>query len=223
VQSSARHLLALINDVLDLTKIEAGKRDLHLEPVACREVIAEVIASQLPLALAKGIGLEIDERAQDIVVLTNLRALSQILLNLVNNAIKFTERGGVVVSVRREAGDWRLEPDATTGLQPPASRLIFAVSDTGSGIRHEDQDKLFQVFTQIDASSTRQYEGAGLGLYLSQKLAGLLDGRIDFQSEYGQGSTFTLVLADRRQMQTGPDPEHKLAAPMERNGTWPRS
>jgi len=223
VQSSSRHLLSLINDVLDLTKIEAGKRDLHLEPVACPEVIAEVIASQHPLALAKGIGLKIDERAQDIVVLTDRRALSQILLNLVNNAIKFTERGEVVVSVRLEAGDWGLEPDATTSLQPPASSLIFAVSDTGSGIRHEDQDKLFQVFTQIDGSTTRQYEGTGLGLYLCQKLAGLLDGRIIFQSEYGQGSTFTLVLADRRPIQGGLDAEHNLAAPIERNGIWPQS
>jgi signal transduction histidine kinase len=223
VQSSAKHLLALINDVLSLTRIESGKLNLLLEPLACRELIAEVVALQRPRALAKGIGLEVDERFQNISVLSDRRALGQILLNLVDNAIKFTEQGQVVISVRLETGDWRLGPDVATSLQPEASCLIFSVIDTGIGIRQEDQDKLFQVFTQIDASTTRQHEGTGLGLYLCQKLAGLLGGQITFRSEYGRGSTFSLMLADRGQVRASPDPAHTLAEPVERSRTWPQS
>jgi signal transduction histidine kinase len=239
VQSSAKHLLALINDLLDLTRIEAGKRELRLEPVASREVIAEVIASQRQLALAKGIGLEIDERTQDISLLTDRRVLSQILLNLVNNAIKFTEHGRVVVSVRTEGRGLPTESELpplgvrTEGrglpteseLPPlsPQSSVLFSVTDTGSGIRQEDQHKLFQVFTQVDGSTTRQHEGTGLGLYLSQKLAALLGGQIDFQSEFGQGSTFTLTIADRRPVRAEFEPERALTARIESNGTWPRS
>jgi signal transduction histidine kinase len=181
IQSSARHLLALINDVLDLTKIESGKIELRLVPVVCQEVVREVAAALRPLAEQKGVALEITAPMQDLIVLADRRAVNQILINLVNNAIKFTDSGAVCVDLRRHDADGVMLTE-------------ISVQDTGIGIRAEDQSKLFQAFTQVDSSSTRWHEGTGLGLYLSQRLAGLLGGSITFRSEYGAGSTFTLAL-----------------------------
>jgi protein-histidine pros-kinase len=181
VQTSAKHLLSLINDLLDLAKIESGKVELHPEPLVCQSVIQEVAVALRPLADGKGLQFETTVPPQDMVVRSDRRALSQILLNLANNAIKFTEKGGVSLEIVRRQEDGRTLTE-------------FNVTDTGSGIRPEDQAKLFQAFTQVDASLKRRHEGTGLGLHLSRKLAELLGGRITIRSEYGKGSTFTLVL-----------------------------
>lgn len=181
VQGSAKHLLSLINDLLDLAKIESGKVELNFEPVLCQRVIQDVAIALRPLAEAKGIAFEVKVPAADLIVQTNRRSLSQILLNLTNNAIKFTEDGRVDLELRQRQVNGQILTEIT-------------VADTGIGIRPEDQVKLFQAFTQVDASIKRRYDGTGLGLHLSQKLAELLGGRITFQSEYGAGSTFTLVL-----------------------------
>jgi PAS domain S-box-containing protein len=181
VQTGGRHLLALINDLLDLAKIEAGKVELKLEPCDSREVVEEVAATLRPQAEAKGLRFVVDVPAQDLVVHTDRRALSQIVLNLASNAIKFTERGSVRLCLSSR----------TLG----ATREVeLAVEDTGIGIGAEDEDKLFAAFAQVDAAK-RRHEGTGLGLHLSQKLAELLGGRIAFRSEPGKGSTFTLTLA----------------------------
>jgi protein-histidine pros-kinase len=182
VQAGARHLLALINDLLELAKIEAGKVELKLVPTDCKEVIDEVAESLRPQAEAKGLGFTVTV-PQALRVRSDRRALSQIVINLTNNAIKFTERG----SIRIKAG--RCEENG-------GKRLDISVEDTGIGIRPEDQEKLFGAFTQVDDSSNRRYEGTGLGLHLSRKLAEALGGRIEFKSEYGRGSTFTLVLPE---------------------------
>jgi signal transduction histidine kinase len=210
IQSSARHLLALISDVLDLSRIEASKRELYVEPVACQDVIAELIDSLRPSATAKGIGLKSDLPQQEIILLTDRRALSQILLNLVNNAIKFTDHGQVSVGVRTERRELRAE-------SAQSILVVFSVCDTGIGIRKEDQTKLFQVFTQIDASSSRSYEGTGLGLYLCQKLAALLGGWIRCESEYGKGSTFTLLLAEQAHIPVDHDRHGNIATEIERS------
>jgi PAS domain S-box-containing protein len=183
VQASARHLLSLINDLLDLAKIESGGVELNLETFACLDVVQEVTTTLRPLAEAKGLQLEAKVSPADLTVRADRRALSQILLNLTNNAIKFTARGRVQL---------------LAGRRQEAGRLLseFSVSDTGVGIRAEDQAKLFQAFTQVDVSSKQRHEGTGLGLHLSRKLAELLGGRIDLHSEYGKGSTFTLVLGE---------------------------
>jgi signal transduction histidine kinase len=183
VQGSAKHLLSLINDILDLAKIESGTVELSLEPVVCQEVIAEVAAGLRPLAETKALTLEITLPDHPIVVQADRRALSQILINLVNNAIKFTEQGSVrlTLSQRHESGQLRTE---------------IGVADTGRGIHPEDQAKLFQAFSQVVTSGTRRQEGTGLGLYLSQKLAQLLGGQITVASEYGSGSTFILSFPD---------------------------
>jgi len=179
IQNSARHLLSLINDLLDVAKIESGKIELKFEPVSCAGVIEEVAGALRPLAERKNLQLKTSMPSADLVIHTDRRALSQIVINLTNNAIKYTDAGQVALgmSERKEDGSVFTE---------------FEVSDTGCGIRPEDQARLFQAFSQVDSSSTRRHEGTGLGLHLSQKLAELLGATIAFHSEFGKGSTFTL-------------------------------
>jgi protein-histidine pros-kinase len=197
IQASARHLLSLINDLLDLAKIESGKVELNPEPIALRGVIEEVAATLRPLAEEKGLRFVVSTPADEVWARTDRRAVSQILLNLANNAIKFTERG----EVRLELARRRDGPRRVTELR---------VADTGIGIRPEHQARLFQAFEQISSPDPAPLtpwgerrrgeggrpEGTGLGLHLSQKLAGLLGGSITFSSEHGKGSTFTLVLTE---------------------------
>jgi protein-histidine pros-kinase len=178
VRNSARHLLSLINDLLDLAKIESGKVEITTEPVACRLVLDEVVATLRPLAESKGLTLELSTPQVDVIARTDRRALSQILINLTNNAIKFTTEGGVRVEL--------VEPvDGDCTIQ-------IKVDDTGAGIRPEDQQKLFKAFSQL--ADKDRHQGTGLGLHLSQKLAELLGGAIAFTSEFGKGSTFVLSL-----------------------------
>ncbi|GJJ00945.1 hypothetical protein RugamoR64_14830 [Duganella rhizosphaerae] len=181
IRTSARHLLSLINDILDVAKIEAGKVTLELETVQCQHLVNDVVDTLRPLALQKGLELEVELVDEAIVLETDRRALTQILLNLANNAIKFTETGKVRVTLAKRAGEGR-------------DIVEFAVADSGAGIREEDQAKLFQAFSQLDSTSTRHAEGAGLGLYLCQNLANLIGGSLFFKSDFGQGSTFTLAL-----------------------------
>jgi protein-histidine pros-kinase len=184
IQGSARHLLSLINDLLDVAKIESGKHELRLQPVSCAEVVEEVAAALRPLAEKKAIGFKVAIDG-DVIVRTDRRALSQIIINLANNAIKYTDSGGVTVRLMRRRGE---ESAAALGE--------IEISDTGTGIRPEDQAKLFQAFSQIDSSSTRRHEGTGLGLHLSQKLAEMLGLSITFATRFGEGSTFTLHIRD---------------------------
>jgi protein-histidine pros-kinase len=176
IENSATHLLSLINDLLDLAKIESGKVVLHRGPVVCQSVIQEVWTTLRPAATAKGLPLDVVAPRNEIVLRTDRRALTQILLNLTNNAIKFTDAGQVRIELTQEAG-------VTT----------IRVIDTGIGIRPEDQGRLFQAFEQLDRH-VRGTQGTGLGLHLSRKLADLLGGQITLESEVGKGSTFTLTL-----------------------------
>jgi len=185
IRSSARHLLSLINDILDVAKIEAGKVTLALERVACNELVAETTESLRTLAAQKGLELTVTLPQEPIVIDTDRRALTQIIINLVNNAIKFTEQGAVRVSLSQRVD----EQDLLTE---------FSVADSGSGIKPEDQSKLFRAFSQLDSTSTRHAEGAGLGLFLCQNLANLLGGNLFFTSDFGAGSTFTLALREKR-------------------------
>jgi two-component system sensor histidine kinase/response regulator len=182
VQSSARHQLALINDLLDIAKIGAGKIELKSEAVVCRDVTEEVIASMRLLAEAKGLKLTASVAEAALTVRADRRALIQILLNLTGNAIKFTEQGTVSLTVKPRQEDG-------------ANFIEFSVADTGVGIRPEDKSRLFGAFEQVGIADARHHEGSGLGLHLSRKLAGLLGGRIEFTSEHGNGSTFTLTLS----------------------------
>jgi len=181
VQTSARHLLALINDLLDVSKIEAGKVELAFESVDCAAVVGEVAATLRPQADDKGLEFTVQAPDRPAVLRTDRRALSQIVLNLVGNAVKFTERGSVHLS---------LISNATGG------GVEIRVDDSGVGIPLADQDKLFGAFTRVNSERAGAPEGTGLGLHLSQKLAELLGGKIVFRSESGKGSTFSLILPE---------------------------
>jgi protein-histidine pros-kinase len=181
VRSSATHLLSLINDILDLSKIESGKRDLSFEPVRAEEVIADVYAALSSSAQEKGLDFTARAGAELPELVTDRRALHQILLNLANNAIKYTQTGSV-----------RIDTALTTWQGSPA--LEVSVTDTGIGIKADDLQRLFEAFEQLDPTSTRRFEGTGLGLYLSRSLTLLLGGSLNVVSEYGTGSIFTLTL-----------------------------
>jgi signal transduction histidine kinase len=182
VQAGGQHLLALINDLLDLAKIESGKVEPRLEPVTLQDVVREVARTLQPLAQQKGLHLETAAGVPDLVVRTDGRMLTQILLNLANNAIKFTDDGSVRIEVVRH-------PDG--GQSQPAIRVV----DTGIGIPPEDHAELFQAFRRV-GNAVRRREGTGLGLHLSRKLAELLGATITVHSECGKGTTFTLAWAD---------------------------
>ncbi len=181
VQSSARHLHSLINDILDLAKIESGKIELSFERISVEDVVDEVSSSLAALAAEKELEFTTEVASTGDPIVTDRRALAQILLNLTNNAIKYTETGSVRIDV------W-----ATKHKEHPA--IAFSVSDTGVGIKPEDQERLFRAFEQLDRSNTRRYEGTGLGLYLCRNLADLLGGALTVTSELGKGSTFTFTL-----------------------------
>jgi protein-histidine pros-kinase len=179
VRSSARHLLSLINDLLDLAKIESGRVEVRAEPVDCRRVLTDVLSTLRPLAASKGLDLELVLPEDEIVARADERAVHQVLINLTSNAIKFTERGYVRVELAN--------PEPGDGM------VRIRVADTGIGIRLEDHEKLFKAFSQL-ATDGGSIEGTGLGLHLSQKLAELVGGSITVASEFGRGSVFVLSL-----------------------------
>jgi PAS domain S-box-containing protein len=178
IESSGNHLLSLINGLLDLAKIEAGRVDVSRERVDCCELLEEIVATVRPLADEKGLALVAVPPPAGFAVETDRRMLSQILLNLAGNAIKFTEEGQVAVTI---------------GSHPEDGGVArFAVHDTGMGIDARDGARVFDAFEQVaDVSAPRQ-EGTGLGLHISRRLALLLGGQLEFTSEPGRGSTFWL-------------------------------
>ncbi len=180
VQNSARHLLALVNDVLDISKIEAGQLEVEREPFDPRRAIDRVMATVAPQAAAKGLPLELVAPAPLGRWLGDARRFEQVLLNLLSNAIKFTDAGRVTLSAERLPG-------------PPAM-LRVTVADTGIGIRDHDLAGLFQPFRQIASGLARRSEGTGLGLAICRRLCELMGGSIAVESTPGQGSRFTVTL-----------------------------
>ncbi|HEV8533515.1 MAG TPA: GAF domain-containing protein [Methylomirabilota bacterium] len=179
INTAGKHLLELINSVLDLSKIEAGKMDLYLETFAVADTIRDIAAVIQPLAEKNRNRLDVRCAPDAGSMYADLTKLRQALFNLLSNACKFTEEGVVGLTVSREAVDG-------------TDRLVFAVSDTGIGMTPEQMDRLFQEFSQADASVTRRYGGTGLGLALSRRLARMMGGDITVESEAGRGSTFTM-------------------------------
>lgn len=181
VKHSANHLLDLINDILDTSKIEAGKVDLILEEFKFNDVIQEVAESFATAAREKNLAL-IVESPRDILLYSDRRRIKQILLNLISNAIKFTEKGSVRI-----------------GAKVANDRLECNIIDTGKGIAAEDIPRLFQPFQQVDLSLIKKYQGTGLGLYLCKRLLDLLGGSISVKSKLDQGSTFTFRVPLKQQ------------------------
>ena len=181
VKNSGEHLLGLINDILDLSKIEAGKMDLYLETCDLRKEIDDVVATIKPLIDKNANTLILNCPEEIGTIETDITKLRQNLFNLLSNASKFTENGQIDLTVKRyqeEGQDW----------------VKFQVKDTGIGMSPEQIAKLFQAFSQADTSTTRKFGGTGLGLAITKKFCEMMGGRIEVTSEYGQGSTFTIDL-----------------------------
>jgi signal transduction histidine kinase len=179
VDTSGRHLLALINDILDISRIEAGKMPVHLAEFPLPELIAEVMAEVEPIVSRTRLALSRDLTPELPPVHSDRAKVKQIVLNLLTNALKFTPEGSVKISAT-----W----------YSPGDRILIAVTDTGIGIAPGDQARIFEDFSQADSSPTRAYGGAGLGLAICRRLASMLGGQIRVDSAVGRGSTFTLMV-----------------------------
>jgi signal transduction histidine kinase len=179
IESNGRHLLTIINEILDISRIEAGRMPLQLSTFRLADLVSEVKAELEPIILRSKPSVVLD-LSKDLKPITSDRQkVKQILLNLVSNALKFTHHGSVTITARRHTRD---------------GTMTLSVSDTGIGIAPADQEKIFEDFRQLDNSPTRAYGGTGLGLSICRRLAQMINGRISLQSDVGQGSIFTLML-----------------------------
>ncbi len=188
VRGSARHLLELINDVLDISKIEAGQLEVRPAPFPLPDLLERAVASLRPLAEKKSLALTLEIAPGLGELVSDRRRVEQILLNLLNNALKFTDRGGVTLTAVL-LDDYRRE-----SVGAPTAAVRLCVADTGIGIRAADLATLFQPFRQIDTGLSRLHDGTGLGLAICRRLATLLGGEINAASEWGRGSQFTVIL-----------------------------
>lgn len=181
IRSAGKHLLALINDILDLSKIEAGRMTVFPEDFSLAEMLSEVVATIQPLVEKNGNTLEVHCPPDAGSMRSDLTKVRQTLFNLLSNAAKFTEKGRITIAAKRLAHE-------------NGDRIQFTVADTGIGMSPEQMSRLFQAFTQADASTTRKYGGTGLGLLISQKFCQMLDGDITVTSTPGKGTTFSVDL-----------------------------
>jgi signal transduction histidine kinase len=178
IKRSQQHLLGIINDILNFSRIEAGQTTYEYSTVPLSDVIEAVGHMIEPQAAAKGLELEVQQCPPEIAVWADKAKVQQILVNLVSNAVKFTEQGKVTLEC-----DWH-----------DSHRVTIAVTDTGVGIRADQQEKIFEPFVQVGRSLTKSQEGTGLGLAISRDLARGMGGDIVVTSEPGKGSRFTLIL-----------------------------
>jgi PAS domain S-box-containing protein len=193
IKESGEYLIEIVNDILDLSKIEAGKLLLHVEPISLHSVLAEVQGLMSARAREKDLTLTLRYGgAVPETIETDRTRLRQILINLVSNAVKFTERGRIEIVVRWVHG--KTESAGGTDGPAAAAAVQFEVIDTGIGIAPEHKDILFQPFTQADTTTTRAYEGTGLGLTITRRLVEMLKGSLSFESELGKGSTFRVSI-----------------------------
>ena len=192
IEENAKHLLLIVNAILDLARIEAGRMPVHYEQVELEVLIYETAAAVEPLITGPGVGLEVSIGNDMPVIWTDRGKLKQILVNLLDNAAKFTQEGTIEISARRVSENGCVE---------------IAVKDTGVGIREEEIDSIFEAYTQADSITTRDRVGTGLGLSICKKFAALLGGDIGVQSVYGQGSTFTVTIPCAPPANTPPDPD----------------
>lgn len=190
IRAGSRSLLMLINDILDLSRIEAGKMRLEIGPLTLRRLLDDVRHIFDLRAQEQGIGLEVTvDPATPAVMLLDETRLRQVLFNLVGNAIKFTHQGGVTVLAVAH-------PEASEDGEPGICRLQIVVTDTGIGIAPDQQERIFDAFEQQEGQSSRKYGGTGLGLAISRKLVRMMGGELSVSSTAGEGSTFTVTLPD---------------------------
>jgi PAS domain S-box-containing protein len=185
IQAAGKHLLGLINDILDLSKIEAGRMDVYLEQVFLSRLVDEVKTIIEPMVKKNGNTLVIDCPPDIGSLRTDMTKLKQSVINLLSNAAKFTKQGAVTLRISRQA------------VEGEPAWIRFDIIDSGIGMTDEQMSRLFQAFTQADSSTTRNFGGTGLGLTITKHFCAMLGGSIDVKSTPGQGSTFTILLPDR--------------------------
>jgi len=204
IRTSGRHLLSLINDILDISKIEAGRMDLYLETFDIAALIEEVASTAAPLIEKNGNTLDLRQISNIGTMHADITKVRQILLNLLSNAAKFTKNGTITLTANREqiSGDSHEgKPEKSSQSEvnshasiPSKEFLVFHCIDTGIGMNPDQLQRIFQPFIQADASTTRKYGGTGLGLAISQRFCQMMGGNISLQSQEGVGSTFTIRL-----------------------------
>ena len=190
IHDSGSDLLTLINDILDLSKIESGKMDVYIEPVHLNDFVTRLEQKFRPLAEDKGIAFNIEIAEAPDLWHSDSQKLGQVIQNLLSNAIKFTERGDVTLHIGPVDANTQLHIPGLT----PENALAVTITDSGIGIPKEKCQAIFEAFQQVDGTTSRRYGGTGLGLSISRELAKLLGGRIQVESEPGLGSTFTLYI-----------------------------
>ena len=199
VVASGQHLLALINDILDITKIEAGKLDMELSECSLSELITSVESMLMPLAQQKNLEFKTFKQGTlPETVYTDQHRLKQCIVNLVNNAIKYTDQGNVHINLSSETRDDR-------------TFIRFDIEDTGIGVDPDGIDGLFEIFRQGDNSSTRKYGGVGLGLAITKLLTEMLGGQIAVTSRLGVGSTFSLIIPEKSDVSCQTQLQHSPA------------
>jgi len=187
IRSAAQNLLTIINDILDLSKAEAGKVELVMEDYSIRTVVRDIVNMMEIAAFQRGLSMQCEfDESIPAAYCGDAGRIKQILINIMNNAVKFTREGHVRITVGGE-------PGAVQGTE----LLIFRIEDTGCGIRQEDMEKIFEDFKQVDAKRNRGAEGTGLGLSITKRLVRLMEGTIDVESVYGQGTTFIVRLPQK--------------------------
>ncbi len=201
ILKNGQHLLSLINDVLDLAKIEAGRMDVNNSEVDVPEILSAVVEETHSIAAEKKLNLQWSVEEGISYIETDPIKLRQILLNLISNALKFTEKGSVTVTARHAASlvSKDTTPERTTEsiYNSDDDQIAISVQDTGIGISQEMQERIFEAFYQVDGSNTRKYGGTGLGLSIVRQLTALLGGKLELQSTPDKGSTFTIYLPVR--------------------------
>jgi signal transduction histidine kinase len=193
VNAAGKHLLGLINDILDLSKIEAGRMDLYLKTFDVRQLVSDVQAIVQPLMDKNGNTLVVACPADIGSMHADLTKVRQTLFNLLSNAAKFTDHGTIELRVERESAEWRNQTESPV---PPlhSHSLLFTVADTGIGMTEEQLSRLFEAFSQAEASTRSKYGGTGLGLAISRHFCRMMGGDLTVSSIHGQGSAFTVRL-----------------------------
>ena len=197
---SSRRLLELINDLLDLAKIEAGRMEVRVTAMGVADTAEGLINLIRPQAEKRGVQLELDIQRDIPLVHTDAGKFQQIMFNFLSNAIKFTPAGGTITLVAKQLANPTATADGPEETKQPM--VCMSVTDTGPGIPIDQQDHIFEKFTQLDSTDTREHGGTGLGLAISLELAGLLQGRIELDSDAGQGATFSLIIPQTLQQKS---------------------
>src|SRR5258706_1359130 len=179
IESNGRHLLTIINEILDISRIEAGRMPLQLSTFRIPELVSEVKSELEPIIMRSKLTVTLQLPKDLVPISSDRQKVKQIILNLLSNSLKFTHHGGIVIAAKRNVKE---------------RTVTLSVADTGIGIASADQDRIFEDFRQLDNAPTRAYGGTGLGLSICRRLAQMLGGRISVQSQVGKGSTFFLTL-----------------------------